>query len=89
MEYRRLGEHGLKVSELSLGAWLTFGEQIDEDTARECMLAAHEAGANYFDNADVYAHGIAFAFVRSLCYDSPIQSNRSTPFQASLLSYGD
>jgi voltage-dependent potassium channel beta subunit len=59
MEYRRLGEHGLKVSELSLGAWLTFGEQIDEDTARECMLAAHEAGVNYFDNADVYAQGQA------------------------------
>ena len=59
MEYRRLGEHGLKVSEISLGAWLTFGEQIDEDTARECMLAAHEAGVNYFDNADVYAHGQA------------------------------
>lgn len=59
MEYRRLGEHGLKVSELSLGAWLTFGEQIDEDTARECMLAAYEAGVNYFDNADAYAHGQA------------------------------
>ena len=59
MEYRRLGEHGLKVSEISLGAWLTFGEQIDEDTARECMLAEHEAGVNYFDNADVYAHGQA------------------------------
>jgi len=59
MEYRQLGQHGLKVSELSLGAWLTFGEQIDEDTARECMLAAHEAGVNYFDNADVYAHGQA------------------------------
>lgn len=59
MEYRRLGNHGLKVSELSLGAWLTFGEQIDEDTARECTLAAYEAGVNYFDNADVYAHGQA------------------------------
>jgi voltage-dependent potassium channel beta subunit len=59
MEYRRLGKHGLKVSELSLGAWLTFGEQIDEATARECMLAAFEAGVNYFDNADVYAAGQA------------------------------
>jgi voltage-dependent potassium channel beta subunit len=59
MEYRRLGKHGLKVSELSLGAWLTFGEQIDEATARECMLAAFEAGVNYFDNADAYAAGQA------------------------------
>jgi voltage-dependent potassium channel beta subunit len=59
MEYRRLGKYGLKVSELSLGAWLTFGDQIDQDTARECMLAAYEAGVNYFDNADVYAEGQA------------------------------
>jgi voltage-dependent potassium channel beta subunit len=59
MEYRRLGKSGLKVSELSLGAWLTFGDQIDEATARDCMLAAYEAGDNYFDNADVYANGQA------------------------------
>jgi len=59
MEYRRLGKSGLKVSELSLGAWLTFGDQIDEATARDCMLVAYEAGVNYFDNADVYASGQA------------------------------
>jgi voltage-dependent potassium channel beta subunit len=59
MEYRRLGKHGLRVSALSLGAWLTFGAQIDEDTARECMLAAYEAGVNFFDNADAYANGQA------------------------------
>ena len=59
MEYRRLGQYGIKVSELSLGAWITFGEQIDEKTARECLLAGYEAGVNYFDNADVYANGQA------------------------------
>jgi voltage-dependent potassium channel beta subunit len=59
MEYRRLGKYGLKVSELSLGAWLTFGAQIDQDTARECLLTAYEAGVNYFDNADIYADGQA------------------------------
>lgn len=59
MEYRRVGKHGLKVSELSLGAWLTFGAQIDQDTARECMLAAYESGVNFFDNADAYASGQA------------------------------
>lgn len=57
MEYRQLGKHGLKVSELSLGSWITFGEMIDDDRARDCMLAAYEAGVNYFDNADVYAEG--------------------------------
>jgi voltage-dependent potassium channel beta subunit len=59
MEYRRLGQHGLKVSEFSLGAWVTFGGQVGEDVARECITAAYEAGVNYFDNADVYASGNA------------------------------
>jgi len=59
LEYRRLGKHGLKVSEFSLGFWVTFGGQVGEDVARECMLAAYEAGVNFFDNANVYANGNA------------------------------
>ncbi len=59
MEYRRLGKYGLKVSELSLGAWVTFGGQVGGDVARECILAAYEAGVNFFDNADMYANGNA------------------------------
>jgi voltage-dependent potassium channel beta subunit len=59
MEYRRLGQYGLKVSEFSLGAWVTFGGQVGEEVARECILAAYEAGVNFFDNADVYAGGNA------------------------------
>ena len=57
MEYRQLGKNGLKVSELSFGSWITFGEMLDDDMARDCMLAAYELGVNYFDNADVYAMG--------------------------------
>ena len=59
MEYRRLGKYGLKVSELSLGAWVTFGGQVGEDVARACILAAYEAGVNFFDNADMYSKGNA------------------------------
>lgn len=59
MEYRRLGHYGLKVSEFSLGAWITFGGQVGEEVARECILAAYEAGVNFFDNADAYASGNA------------------------------
>ena len=59
MEYRRLGRSGLKVSALSFGAWVTFGEQIGEDAAAACMKAAFEAGVNFFDNAEVYASGKA------------------------------
>jgi voltage-dependent potassium channel beta subunit len=59
MDYRRLGNYGLKVSEFSLGAWITFGGQVSEDVARECIIAAYEAGVNFFDNADAYAGGNA------------------------------
>ncbi|HNZ12889.1 MAG TPA: aldo/keto reductase [Anaerolineaceae bacterium] len=59
MHYRRMGKTGLKVSEISLGAWVTFGNQIDQKTASDLIHAAHEQGINYFDNADVYAGGQA------------------------------
>ena len=57
MNYRRLGRSGLKVSELSFGSWVTYGNQLSTSTARECMAAAYDAGANFFDNAEVYAKG--------------------------------
>ncbi|HSR53800.1 MAG TPA: aldo/keto reductase [Acidobacteriota bacterium] len=59
MEYRNLGRSGLKISALSFGAWVTFGDQIDEDVAEACMKAAREAGVNFFDNAEVYSNGKA------------------------------
>lgn len=59
MEYRRLGRSGLQVSALSLGAWVTMGGQIGEETAYQCMLAAYDAGVNFFDNAESYARGNA------------------------------
>jgi voltage-dependent potassium channel beta subunit len=57
MEYRRLGRSGLKLSALSFGSWVTFGSQLDEKLAGDCMTAAYEAGINFFDNAEVYAAG--------------------------------
>ena len=57
MEYRRLGRAGLKVSALSFGSWVTYGNQMDTRLARECMAAAFDAGVNFFDNAEVYALG--------------------------------
>jgi voltage-dependent potassium channel beta subunit len=59
MNYRRLGSAGIKVSELSLGAWVTYGGQVGEDVALKCMSAARDAGVNFFDNAEAYAHGNA------------------------------
>lgn len=57
MEYRRLGKSGLKVSALSLGSWLTFGQQIADKVAEELMDIAYEGGVNFFDNAEGYAGG--------------------------------
>ena len=57
MEYRRLGKAGLKVSALSLGSWVTYGNQIDGGEAREIMAAAWDEGVNFFDNAEAYARG--------------------------------
>jgi voltage-dependent potassium channel beta subunit len=57
MNHRRLGRCGLKVSELSLGSWVTYGNQLDSAAARECMAAAWDRGVNFFDNAEVYAAG--------------------------------
>ena len=59
MEYRFLGKSGLKVSALSFGAWVTFGDQVGEDLAFELMSAAFEAGINFFDNAESYGQGRA------------------------------
>jgi len=57
MVYRRLGRSGLRASLLSLGSWVTFGNQMDEELALQCMTAAHDGGVNFFDNAEVYARG--------------------------------
>jgi voltage-dependent potassium channel beta subunit len=57
MEYRRLGTSGLKLSELSFGSWITFGNQIDYDHAAALMDIAYDSGVNFFDNAEVYANG--------------------------------
>jgi voltage-dependent potassium channel beta subunit len=59
MQYRRLGRSGLKVSVLSFGSWVTFGPQLDVGLARDCLDAAHEAGVNFFDNAEVYSAGLS------------------------------
>lgn len=57
MPYRRMGASGLQLSALSFGSWVTFGNQVHDDLAMECMQAAHDAGCNFFDNAEAYAGG--------------------------------
>lgn len=57
MEYRRLGKAGLPLSVVSLGSWLTFGKQIEDDVAEKLMKTAYDHGVNFFDNAEIYARG--------------------------------
>ena len=57
MEYRNLGNTGLKVSELSFGSWVTFVNQLNEKNAMACMEYAYDNGVNFFDNAEAYASG--------------------------------
>jgi voltage-dependent potassium channel beta subunit len=59
MQYRRLGRSGLQLSALSFGAWVTFGKQVGRSLARDMLALAHDRGVNFFDNAEVYNHGVA------------------------------
>ena len=57
MKYRRLGRSGLKVSEISLGSWLTYGKTVEDDIATRTIRRAYELGINSFDSANVYERG--------------------------------
>lgn len=57
MQYRRLGNSGLQVGALSLGSWVTFGNQIGDNVAEDLMKMAYDNGINFFDNAEIYAEG--------------------------------
>jgi voltage-dependent potassium channel beta subunit len=74
MEYRKLGRAGLKVSEISLGSWLTYGGSVDTNAARECVLKAYELGINFFDTSDAYYRGEAERVLGEVLQDLPRSS---------------
>ena len=59
MQYRSLGQSGLRLSVIGLGSWLTYGSTVEAQTARACVLRAYEDGVNFFDTANIYARGEA------------------------------
>lgn len=59
MEYRNLGGSGVKVSEISLGSWLTYGGSVAAEEAKACIYRAYDLGINFFDTANVYMRGAA------------------------------
>ncbi|WP_379135919.1 aldo/keto reductase family protein [Paenibacillus sp. sgz500958] len=59
MEFRRLGQSGIKVSEISLGSWLTYGGYVERENAVKAIETAYSLGVNFFDTANVYEKGAA------------------------------
>ena len=74
MEYRHLGKHGIRVSEVCLGSWLTYGAAKDESVARACIERAYDLGINFFDTANVYARGEAEKVVGKVLSQYPRHS---------------
>jgi aryl-alcohol dehydrogenase-like predicted oxidoreductase len=74
MRYRQLGDSDLKVSEISLGSWLTYGGGVGDDAARACVDAAFEVGINFIDTANVYARGAAEDFLGDVLQNRPRDS---------------
>jgi aryl-alcohol dehydrogenase-like predicted oxidoreductase len=59
VDYRRVGSSGLKVSEIGLGSWLTYGVGIEAEVAKQCVARAYDLGVNFFDTANAYGRGAA------------------------------
>lgn len=74
MEYRHLGKHGIRVSEVCLGSWLTYGAAKDESVARACIERAYDLGINFFDTANAYARGGAEKVVGKVLNQYPRHS---------------
>ena len=74
MQYRQLGRSELKVSEISLGSWLTFGRGVERDKAEACVKRAFEVGINFIDTANVYSRGAAEDFLGDVLQNRPRDS---------------
>ena len=74
MKYRQLGSSELRVSEISLGSWLTYGLAVEAQKARACLDAAFEVGINFIDTANVYGRGAAESFLGDALRDRPRDS---------------
>jgi voltage-dependent potassium channel beta subunit len=74
MRYRKLGRWGMRVSTVSLGSWLTYGNEVDEQTAADCIRRAYELGVNFFDTANAYARGRAEEVMGEVLREFPRES---------------
>lgn len=74
MKYRKLGKSGLKVSEIGLGSWLTYGNTMGADRTKDCIRKAYELGINFFDTANAYNRGAAEEAVGQALREYPRES---------------
>lgn len=74
MEQRKVGESDLVTSEIALGSWLTYGDQVDRETAADCVRRAYELGISLFDCANVYGRGAAESLLGEVLGDFPRDS---------------
>jgi len=74
MKYRQLGKHGVRVSEICLGSWLTYGSAVENNAARQCIERAYDLGVNFFDTANVYARGASEQVVGEVLRQYPRES---------------
>ena len=84
-----MGKAGLRLSEISYGAWVTFGDANAEDTQERCMTAAYEAGVNFFDNAEAYANGQAEVVMGRILKAQGLAARGLGPLDEDLLGDGD
>lgn len=87
MIYNYLGKSGLQVSSLSLGSWVTFGNQITDKIASDLMHTAYDHGVNFFDNAEVYANGKSEKVMGKILSDA--KWDRSSYVVSSKVFFGD
>lgn len=74
MQYRQLGSSELRVSEISLGSWLTYGMGVEAEKARACLERAFEVGINFIDTANIYGRGAAESFLGEVLSGRPRDS---------------
>ena len=72
MKYRKVGKSGLKISEISLGSWLTYGGTVEDEMAKKCMATALDNGINFFDSAEAYAEGKAEKVIGRFLQDETV-----------------
>ncbi|NHJ46841.1 MAG: aldo/keto reductase [Asgard group archaeon] len=72
MKYRKVGKSGLKVSEISLGSWLTYGGTVEKEAAKKCLTTAVEHGINFIDSAEIYARGEAEKLIAEWLKDGTV-----------------